>query len=346
MEQPENYSLEQLYSPDHKVKAVSFKTGGYPELEHFVAELNDIKKSLRDTGDTVQALAHTEVEQEREMEIEVETVREVRKPQHAQPLSQPPLDDAVRVFAETGGMIAGSQAYTQAFVALGETAIGRRLRVDPSATRSRIYVTEDFGNTVVRQHTRPLDEFCRPVHWVLWSVVTNTALILSDFEADAILPLIRTKKQPCTHLTTYSAPLSRSMLIFDTLDFFTVPALPNGWQAPPWLVRDLGIFAGRLYFDYETQCGLVYEAMGLSHVIERPVSSHKKLTEMDLWQELAFPEEQGIKEKNKPAKPFSPNALLFMHEWLAVRRKGRDFSQTMMGEICRGRRVVQDDSSR
>ena len=343
LEQPENYSLEQLYSPDHKVKTVSTKTDGYPELESYVAELNGMKRSLRDTGDMVQALAHTEVEQEREVEIEVEAVREVKKPQHAQPLSQSPLDRAVRVFAENGRMIAGSQAYTQEFVALSTTAIGRRLRVEDSATQSRIYVTQDFGNTVVHQHTRPQDEFCRPVHWVLWSVIIDTALILSDFEADAILPLIREKKHPCAHLMTYSAPISRNMLMFDTLDFYTVPALPAGWQVPPWLVRDLGIFAGRLYFDYETQCGHVYEAMGLPPIIERPGSSHKEPTEMDLWQELAFNDEQEVKEMDELAKPFSPNALLFMQEWLAVRRKGQDFSQTMMGEICRGRRVVQDD---
>ena len=28
-----------------------------------------------------------------------------------------------------------------------------------------------------------------------------------------------------------------------------------------------------------------------------------------------------------------------MQEWLAIRRKGQDFSQTMMGEICRGSRL-------
>lgn len=43
-------------------------------------------------------------------------------------------------------------------------------------------------------------------------------------------------------------------------------------------------------------------------------------------------------------EPFSPSALLFMQEWLAVRRKGQDFLQNMMGEMCQGRRLDKPDA--
>lgn len=340
LEQPEQYSLEKLYAPDQKIKGRPIHAGEVFEIAEYVDKLNAVKKGLRNTGDTVQALAHQEVEQEREVQIETETVREVKKPNHTQGLPQPPLAKDVRSFAETGRLVAGSQSYTQVFVALRQTALGRRLNVSDSVTKSRLYVTQDFNNTVATQWGKPLDEYSRPVHWLLWSVVTDTALILSDHEADGILPHLRSKFLPCTHLITYAAPVNRTMLIFDSLKFYSVPRLPDSWLAPTWLVRDLGIFAGRLYFDYDSQCNAVYEILGLTPPIPATALAIE-LTEMDLWRELPF--EETAKEDTRQ-EAFSPHALVFMQEWLAIRRKGQDFSQTMMGEVCRGRKLEREET--
>ncbi|KAL2041871.1 hypothetical protein N7G274_005656 [Stereocaulon virgatum] len=345
LEQPEQYSIEKLYAPDQRTKSRAIDGHGFPLIMEYVEKLSAMKKGLRNTGDTVQALAHQEVEQEREVQVEVEQEREVKKPNHAQALPQPPFQDEVRSFAETGRLIAGSQAYHQAFVALRHTALGRRLGVNDSATMSRLFVTEDFSRTVVTQFGRPRDEYLRSVHWLLWSQVTDTALVLSDFEADIILALIRGKRRVRTHLITYAAPVTKQMLVFDTLKFYAVPALPESWQAPAWLVRDLGIFAGRLYFNQQDQYRAVCETLGLPFSNNVAPGSPARLTEMDLWRELPFEESQ---EKVKQ-EPFSPAPLLFMQEWLAIRRKGQEFAQTMMGEICRGRmldigEVVEDES--
>lgn len=245
----------------------------------------------------------------------------------------------MKSFAQTG-RLAASTSFPQAFVALRHTALGRRLNVSDSATKSKLYVTEDFSNTVVTQWGKPLDQYSRPVHWILWSGVTETALILSDYEADNILPLIRDKTPIYTYLITYSAPVTKSMLVFDTLKLYSVPCLPADWSAPTWLVRNLGLFAGRLYFDYDSQYHAVCEAMGLPPPATTSTQSSNALTEMDLWGELPFEED---KQEKPEAEPFSQTPLLFTQEWLAIRRKGQDFSQTMMGEICRGRRLVKED---
>ena len=71
LERPEQYSLEKLYAPDQKTKSQTIDTSGYPEIAKYVQKLNRMKKEFTDTADTVQALAHQEVEQEREVEIEV-----------------------------------------------------------------------------------------------------------------------------------------------------------------------------------------------------------------------------------------------------------------------------------
>lgn len=325
LEQPERYSLEELYAPDRKIKAPLINSSDNPEINKYVQRLNALKSEVKNTSDTVQALAHQEVEQEREVAIEVETVREMKKPRHAQASSQPPLHTDVKFFADTGKLAAGSLQYIQAFVILRLTAVGRRLGVSDGATRSKLYVTRDFSMTVIPDSSAlPRDEYSRPVHWLLWSTFTSTALIVSDYEADALLPLLRDSPRPIVHLLSYAAPVTRSIIIFDNLDFFTVPKLPDDWCAPKWLVRDLGIFAGRTYFDYDKQYFAVCEALGL------PLPESRST---DLDREMPFPKGDAL------LKPFSPSPLLFMQEWIAVRLKGQDFSETMMGEVCQGRRL-------
>ena len=281
----------------------------------------------------------TEVEQEREVQIEVETVREVKKPAHKTPERQPPLHKDVKLFAENGRLVAGSQAYQQAFVALRQTAIGRRLGVSDDATKSRLFVTQDFSNVVVVEVGKPLDEYSRPVHWILWSVITNTALIISDFEADAILPLVRARIPPATYLITYAAPVTRSMLAFDTLKLYTIPSLPNDWHAPTWLVRDLGLFAGRLYFDFATQSHALYRALALPPPASTPADQPTELTEMALWDELPY----GDARPEINEGTFFNTPLPFLQEWLAIRRKGQDFSGSMMGRLVSGRRLEEED---
>ena len=58
LEQPEQYSLEELYAPDQKTKSRPVDAKGFPELAEYIEKLNVMKKGLRNTGDTVQALAH------------------------------------------------------------------------------------------------------------------------------------------------------------------------------------------------------------------------------------------------------------------------------------------------
>ena len=58
LEQPERYSLENLYAPDHKVKSRPVNARGYPEIAGFVEKLNAMKKGFKNAGDVVQALTH------------------------------------------------------------------------------------------------------------------------------------------------------------------------------------------------------------------------------------------------------------------------------------------------
>lgn len=343
LEQPERYTLQELYAPDRTSKPPLVKAHGCLQLAAYVDTLSVMKENLKDSSNIFHTLADLEeVEHEREVENELETVREAKKPYHPLPQKQRPLRGAVREFAESGDLLLASGMFKQVFTALRETAIGRRLRVNDEACSTNLYLTRDFLETIIVKPNQPQDEYSRPVHWVLWSPVTKTALIVSDYEADCLVPVLRHQTPISTHLITYSAPVTKSMLVFDTLDFLSLPALPSNWRAPRWLVRDLGIFAGRLYFDFDRQNDAVRGIMGppsRSNFRKGDTAENPMELKDDDFEEGEILDEGPL--RGAPKVPFSPNALAFMQEWLAVRNKGKDFSRTMMGEICSGRRIVK-----
>ena len=67
--------------------------------------------------------------------------------------------------------------------------------------------------------------------------------------------------------------------------------------------------------------------------------------EEHLWLQLPFApadnDDDDARSDTVQPGPFSKNALLFLQEWLAVRRKGQDFSQSMVGLLVRGRRLEE-----
>jgi cation transport regulator ChaC len=82
LEQPEQYSLAQMYAPKKTAKSTAIDAGKHKDVDGYVKMLQQIKAGLHNTADTVQALAHSEVEQEREVAIEVEVIQERQKPLH------------------------------------------------------------------------------------------------------------------------------------------------------------------------------------------------------------------------------------------------------------------------
>ena len=345
LEQQEHQSLEQLYAPKNISKSTpSPKSYTCPEISAFMSELQDLRSNFRDTGNAVSASALQEVEQEREVAIEVETVRELQKPSHAIPLPHLPLHQDILAFVNTGWLVMGSPAYEQVFSVLGRTALGAKFGIHATATCSKTYVSADFSNTIVLPHGKPDDAYQRPVQWVLWAFLCETALIISPWEAEQLLPLIRDCQSACTHLVVYSAPVTRKMLHFDDLHYYSVPALPPKWRAPSWLVHDLGIFSGRLYFRFEEYDSLC-DYLGLC---SRPGAA-AFLKDGQARESLEF-EEDGAKTDDSSSDPetrrdpFTDRPLMFMQEWLTIRRKGQDFALTPMGYICQGKRLAEDGS--
>ncbi|KAI9733803.1 MAG: hypothetical protein M1818_007070 [Claussenomyces sp. TS43310] len=344
LRQNETQTLRQLYEP--KIKSMPAKNiaSFASEIAGYMKELKSQRKNFQDTGTAVHGSALQEVEQEREVAFEVEAVREIQKPTVFSPLSFSGLHRDIINFVKTGNLVAGSLEYEKAFVALRRTALGRKHGIESKATTSKLYVSREFTRTVLLPQGRSHDQFQRQVSWILWSCVTEIALIIIPEEAELILPLVRDTKMLGTHLLTYAAPVTRKMLHFNRLDYYSVPSLPNRWKAPKRLKTDLGIFAGRLYFDYEEYRDLG-EYLAFAEDSEKlatmAIGSLKPFMLDGSGESVEDAADEHKGEKNAVQVPsFTARPLTFLKDWLALRRKGQDFVHTPMGYICQGKALT------
>ncbi|KAF2871478.1 hypothetical protein BDV95DRAFT_493867 [Massariosphaeria phaeospora] len=315
MQTKELQTLKQLYEPKGSRRIPPPKLSSFaPSLRGYVQDLHQRKRGFEDRGIAVQSSALEEVEQEREMEFEVESVREVQPPVHATALKTCKLHKDIECFATTGQLPAGSDAYLPMFCALQNTALGCRHGGITAATQaSSFFVSTQFTRTA--QAIGPNDNFLRPCQWVVWSRGTEIGLVVSPEEANFLIPILRktrfteTRKHG-THLIVYAAPVTRRMLHFNDLDFHATPSLPPNFRIPTWFKVELGIFAGRLYFNWD-EYSVMLQYLGVENSREETAIGRRE----------AFAE-----------KPLS-----FLHDWLAVRRKGQDFEHTPMGFVTTGK---------
>ena len=175
----------------------------------------------------------------------------------------------------------------------------------------------------------------RPINWIIWSPDTQRALIIIPEEAEALIPVIRVTEPPRTHLLVYAAPVTKNMLHFNKLTYYSLPRLPENWKAPAWFTIELGILAGRLYFEFEEYTALA-NFLGLEDMDFADIGSSVTNAAMD-GMDGVLGEEGGAAVKQ--TRSFTKKLLSFMQEWLAVRRKGQDFMHTPMGYVCQGRQL-------
>ncbi len=333
LEEPEGRTLAELYTPGKALPCPypsgnKRKRGCLPDSD--VTQLLTSWNEFRDSTTAKQASAHEE--QERELAVEIEEERQVQLPLAAEPLSHS-LHEAIRNFASSGILTSSSlEACSLAFEALARTSLSSHVD-SPASIGPKLLATYDFINSVALPNARRADEYQRPVNWILWSEKMHAALIISPFEAENLLDIVRDSK--FVHLISYAAATTRKMLYFDALDFCAVPSLPTDWAAPREIVRDLGLFAGRLYFRFE-------EYASLCAYLDVPAwPSHEQEAEsVSTAMDIDNPESDDPEPASRMPTPFSMNAVALMLAWISIRRKGVDFSQTPMGYICQSKKLT------
>ncbi|KAF2838260.1 hypothetical protein M501DRAFT_1017279 [Patellaria atrata CBS 101060] len=350
--QKETRSLKQLYEPKlpSKMGVPSLPATFSGPLVGFVKDLTARRKAYCDTGKAVHASALQEVEQEREVavEVEVESIREVQRPGNFHPLPYGGLHRDIITFVETGNVAVGVTGYEHAFLALRRTAVGVKFGVNTEAITSSLFCSIEFSRTVICPTGKPNDTFLRPVNWVLWSTISETALIVCPEEAEELIPLCREAKLQGVHVATYAAPITRKMLHFNGLSFCAVPSFPGNFKAPKWLTVQLGFLAGRLYFELDEY----EEILDFFHLASSEgdpedgahiVTEDKSLEEIgqNQGQDLAVTGNSMVAEN---ITRFTKKPLLFLEAWVSARRKNQDWVQTPVGYITHGKHLAESHS--
>lgn len=353
IKQNERQTLQQLYGPQKKGKSNNAPTiRGGSGLTPYMRELETRRKGFQDTGAAVHASALQEVEQERETEYEIELVRQVKRPPPCPPHKFPGLHRDLDIYARTGRIPGGSDWFVPMFRALSRTGLGRKYRVHRDYVGFPLFLSGEFEKTVKVVVESYSDQFMRPVQWVLYSPSPESAVLVTPEEAEDLIPLLRDAATP-TYLLTYAAPVTRRMVCFNTLKFFSIPPLPESWSAPPELVVELGLFAGRLYFDWDE-----YPAVCKTLGIDENMASKEEFTCTSNEHDTSSPAEESstdaasIPALDGPAEQksvaqliptgFTSKPFTFTREWLSVRRRGQDIAHSPMGFIANGRPLHAD----
>ncbi|KAL6706808.1 hypothetical protein ACN47E_005144 [Coniothyrium glycines] len=211
-------------------------------------------------------------EQERELAPEIEQERQVERPPRMV-AERHTLHPGLTQLARTGQMTNDPKVFMPAFEALHLTSAASLFDFnhDPSFLKD-LLVTADFMRTVKIPNGSnaaacKLDSFQRPVQFVL-SVLgddgpraVQNLLIISPFEANQLLPMIRKRKKITLHLF---AP--RSNANFASLDELILCNVGREFS-PRWVSRSLtlqlNLFAGSLYLRSLTEFNELCDFLGL-----------------------------------------------------------------------------------
>ncbi|KAF2219103.1 hypothetical protein BDZ85DRAFT_243893 [Elsinoe ampelina] len=320
-EEDKEKALSRLQSPESRTLAQLYGHGSNDVERHASSErMTPILKGYADDIHARRARtakkafnqdALEEVEQEREIEFQVEEEREIQTPKALQPFIFPGLHPALSTFARTGRLDTEC-GFETAFAFLATTETGKKY--DVKDVKSKLFVSNEFTRTVQGHKDKaPGDEYVRSVDWILWSPKQRTGVVLIAEEANLLMTTLTSPGHAATHLLCYAAPVTKSMRHFSKLDYFSIPAMPANNVPPSWFATEIGILAGRLYFegseleDLKKYIGMVDGGAG------------------------------GVENATR----FSPNQAGFLLEWLALRRNTRDVLHTPMGHLCLGRDLIE-----
>ncbi|RKF80414.1 putative p-loop containing nucleoside triphosphate hydrolase [Golovinomyces cichoracearum] len=325
----EDLNIEDIYGMKKRRKLLSF-SDSEPAIGSILKQLRTQSEGYMESGNCHYSTALQEVEQEREVANEIQVIEQKQKPVHYKPLNFKGIHPHILEFIDTGKVRSVSSGYELAFEFISRTIIGRKYSVNRRAFSPKLFVSIEFDRTVKEGSQIRTDHLHRPVHWILWSEVSEVALVIIPEEVELIIPMLREK--PCSvHLLTYAAPTTQKMLEFNDFDHYNIPQLPSSWRAPLWLRIETGILAKRLYFDYSEYSALV-KFLGVE-------DREGKVIEND---NNEFPEIPSIitPQTHDSSIGFTSKPLCFLQDWLALRGEGQEFILTPMGYICQGRPIL------
>lgn len=320
--QPELKSLAQLYAP--------FQPSDTPNYSSLLDDHREIQQHCIHLGVIKLPVAQMEEEQEREISREIEREREAVKTLLDAKGAKHSIHPDVKNFVNTGYVSQSGNAFVPAFKAVEQ--------IFAAGNNSRIYspfilATTDFTRTIEPAPSQErMDQYLRPVHWVLSSNRGRDQMLvlLSPFEADRLIPDIRVSKY--VHLHVYTPCTSERMKSTNDLSLYSIPPIRDDWT-PPWeLIDQLNLFAGQLYLrNYDSYLRLHsflgIQTKDLPNSVRTAV--RRNLLTPDTLQEI------GHAMRDSPL----PSLMML----IGIRRRGLPFAETHMGRILQGQTLTKED---
>jgi hypothetical protein len=305
--QPESRTLEEMYWVTSGA-AVSPEIYSIPSLRERIERL----------GVTQLVDVRVAEEQEREADHEVEQESHIERPPKVQP-ARHFIHEDIREFVSTGRLRVSSGHISPLLAPLDMTnALDSSTKWSPSPL-----ATGDFTTTVLGLKRMGLTDYLRPINWILSSGSGKdaTVVVISPYEANALLPIIREKNKVRLHV--YAPRVTSSMRSFSDLTFHTTPnsgSPAEQWSAPAHIRTELNLFAGQLYFDsreeYERLCVLL--ALTMAH-------PGAKYCQIDGFVSPAY--------RTGGVSPLKNSKVAILKRLIGLRRKGMGFSRTHLGQI-------------
>jgi hypothetical protein len=209
--QPESRTLEEMY-------LVTPGDTTSPEM----CSVPSIRERIERLGVTKLVDVRMTEEQEREVNHEVEQERQVERPPKAEPASHDIHED-IHEFVRTGNLPTRSSLHTSQLLAPLDMAeaLNSTTVWSPSPL-----ATADFITTIRDSNSKGLTDYLRPVNWILssGSGENSTVVVISPYEANELLPIIRQLKKVRLHV--YAPRVTFSMCSFSDLTFHTIPDPP------------------------------------------------------------------------------------------------------------------------
>ncbi|KAJ3037549.1 hypothetical protein HDV00_001594 [Rhizophlyctis rosea] len=195
-------------------------------------------------------------EQERELEHEAEAERQIFRPGPADAI-KPEVHPKLMYMITTGSIPPGDRNLLALWIALDYTTMSDDIQDD--AWSRKLLVTADFRRVIRRQRNESLDQFLRPVSWILTLPHSSCYILISAFEANEALRIIYSVPAVESTLHMYARRTRRdqSMLhdeaglilpIRPTPSFYFGPSDSTTPVIPPRLQAQVAAFSGSLYF--------------------------------------------------------------------------------------------------
>ncbi|KAH7333001.1 hypothetical protein B0J17DRAFT_579243 [Rhizoctonia solani] len=328
---PESRPLEEMYGVLSPMVSCS-KTNS----TQCAFEVLEMRKRLNNLGVEQLEDPSMDEEQEREVQHEVEQEQQIQRPPKSQPMEHS-IYPGVEHFITTGTLPEPGE--------IGIVPLFSVLKFSNPEVYNGwshlLFASSDFLRTVAQSPTDRLNEYMRPVNWIV-SGHADIRLVLSPHEVNTLLPLIRNSSKVRLHV--YAPRVSRSMLPFSNLQLYSIPPVPKGLTlAGPLSIAQLhlDLFAGQLYFscyqDYASLCaslGLFVRVGDEDPNVEIGTDGFVK------------PEHRVQLAHRQPEYfncRFTMTPIPALKELIGLRRKGMKYDLTHVGQIIHSRDLTPED---